>query len=130
MPDDHCIGWYDTEDLLLLQKKQATGFLTDFIRQKFSACSAIVCQDDEIAYWLVKELLRQGIHVPDDISVVSFDNSFLCNFSTPTLTSLALHGNPASYAADALLAQLRGRPFESVRLSYELIHRDSSLLLT
>ena len=130
MPDDHCIGWYDTEDLLLLQKKQATGFLTDFIRQKFSACSAIVCQDDEIAYWLVKELLRQGIHVPDDISVVSFDNSFLCNFSTPTLTSLALHGNLASYAADALLAQLRGRPFESVRLSYELIHRDSSLILT
>ena len=129
MPDDHCIGWYDTEDLLLLQKKQATGFLTDFIRQKFSACSAIVCQDDEIAYWLVKELTHQGIHVPDDMSVVSFDNSFLCDFSTPTLTSLALHGNLASYAADALLAQLRGRPFESVRLSYGLVHRDSSLAL-
>ena len=64
------------------------------------------------------------------MSVVSFDNSFLCDFSTPTLTSLAQHGNLASYAADALLAQLRGRSFDSVRLSYELIVRDSSIALS
>lgn len=130
MPDDASIGWYYTPELLALQKKQATGFLSDFINQKFRACSAIVCQDDEIAYWLVKELTRIGIHVPEDMSVVSFDNSFLCDFSTPTLTSLALHGSLASYAADALLAQLRGRSFDSVRLSYELIVRDSSIALS
>ncbi len=129
LPDDASIGWYYTPELLALQKKQATGFLLHFIKQKFRACSAIVCQDDEIAYWLVRELTRTGIHVPEEMSVVSFDNSFLCDFSAPGLTSLAPEGNPASYAADALLAQLRGRPSESVRLSYKLIVRGSSAAL-
>lgn len=129
LPGDDLIGWYYTPELIALQKKQATGFLGDLINRKFRACSAIVCQDDEIAYWLVKELTRLDIHVPEDMSVVSFDNSYLCDFSTPGLTSLALHSSLASYAADALLAQLRGRPFDSVRLSYELILRDSSTTL-
>ncbi len=122
---DSRIGWYDTSQLLALQKRKATGFLTDFI-QKNTDCSAIICQDDEIAYALIKELSAAGIHVPEDKSIVSFDNSYLCEFSTPSITSLALTGSLGSCSADALLRQLRGKSSFSMRMGYTIRERDSS----
>lgn len=129
--DDDCIHWYSTSDLLALQKKQATGFLADFIRQNLGSCSAVICQDDEIAYWLVKELSAAGKSVPEDVSVVSFDNSFLCEFSEPSLTSLA-HGSGselATTAAEALLTQMRGGTAPSVSLHFEIVERGSCISL-
>ncbi len=126
--DDTTVLWYGTPELLALQKKQATGFLSDFIRQKLPACSAVVCQDDEIAYWLTRELLRAGLSVPDDVAVVGFDNSYLCEFSVPSLTSLSpAMSTPAAAAAELLLGQLRGQSVSSIRLHYELIERMSSV---
>ena len=125
--DDNYIRWYSSAELTALQKKQATGFLADFIRQNLGACSAVICQDDEIAYWLVKELILAGKNVPEDVSVVSFDNSFLCEFSVPGLTSLS-HKNSsdlAAAAANALLMQMRGHHAPSVSLRFELIERGS-----
>lgn len=125
--DDAHICWYSSCELAALQKKQDTGFLTDFIRQKLGACSAVICQDDEIAYWLVKELLRAGKHVPEDVSVAGFDNSYLCDFSLPGLTSLTCKNglNMASAATEALLTQMRGGQASSVSLRFELIERGS-----
>lgn len=124
--DDTHIGWYDTDDLISLQKKQDSGFLTRFAREKTVSCSAVICQDDEVAYWLIRELNRTGCSVPDDLSVVSFDNSYLCDFSVPGLTSLGTSDDTlAAAAARALLAQLRGQPSDSIRLTYELFTRSS-----
>ena len=124
---DSCIRWYDSTVLSALQKKQATGFLADFVRQNLGACSAVICQDDEIAYWLIKELILAGKNVPEDVSVVSFDNSFLCEFSDPGLTSLSHKSSSelGTTAAEALLTQMRGGEFPSVRLRFELIERGS-----
>lgn len=128
---DDCICWYSSAALAALQKKQATGFLSDFIRQNLGACSAVICQDDEIAYWLIKELIRAGKHVPEDVSVVSFDNSFLCDFSAPRITSLShkTSAELATAAAEALLAQMRGQTAVSASLRFELIERGSCISL-
>ena len=124
---DHNIRWYSSVELSALQKKQATGFLADFVRQNLGTCSAVICQDDEIAYWLIKELILAQKNVPEDVSVVSFDNSFLCEFSEPRLTSLSHKSSSelATAATDALLAQIRGQQTSSVSLHYELIARAS-----
>lgn len=129
--NDDCIRWYSTSELLALQKKQATGFLAEFICQNLGSCSAVICQDDEIAYWLVRELTAAGKNVPEDVSVVSFDNSFLCEFSEPGLTSLAHKSSSelAANAADALLTQMRGGTAPSVSLRFEIIERDSCISL-
>lgn len=129
--DDANIRWYSTAELTALQKKQDTGFLADFVRQNLSACSAVICQDDEIAYWLIKELILAGKHVPEDVSVVSFDNSYLCDFSVPGITSLShkAHAEPAAAAADALLTQMRGKAVDSVSLGFELVERASCISL-
>lgn len=143
IPFDDCrIGWYDTEDLAVLRtatisgsfseasahkNTQGTGFLWNFVHQKLGSCSAVVCHNDEIAYWLIQELHAAGLSVPEDVSVVSFGNSYLCGFSTPTLTSLAhTAGEGSRLAILALLNLLRGQPACSASLGWELILRDSS----
>lgn len=130
--DDANIRWYSTTELVSLQKKQATGFLAEFVRQNLSACSAVICQDDEIAYWLIKELILAGKHVPEDVSVVSFDNSYLCDFSVPGITSLSHKSSAelASAATDALLAQMRGQEAPSASLRFELVARGSCVSLS
>lgn len=128
--DTH-IGWFSSEDLLRLEKSQDTGFLSDFISRRLTACSAVVCQNDEIAYWLIKRLLTQNIHVPGDISVASFDNSYLCELSAPRLTSLAHKPQAAASCAVLLLLQkLKGQAVSPIRLPWNLIQRGSTTLWT
>ena len=61
-----------------------------------------------------------------DISVVSFDNSHLCELATPPLTSLS-HGseNVGHTAAKKLLALLNGEKVSSELIPWTLIERTS-----
>ncbi len=129
--EDGRIGWYTSDQLFDLQKKQDTGFLADYISKKLGSCSAVICQDDEIAYWLVRELTHAGFHVPQDVSVAGFDNSFLCKFCEPALTSLARRPpETAGAAANALLALLRAERPAPVNFRWELIVRESTVSLS
>lgn len=49
---------------------------------------AVLCTDDKIALNVVKYLLNKGYKIPEDISVVGFDNSFLCHNPYRNLTSV------------------------------------------
>lgn len=50
--------------------------------------SAFVCNNDQVAYFLIKRLEELDLHVPDDISIVTFDNTIYSNFSSVSLTSV------------------------------------------
>jgi len=50
--------------------------------------SAFVCGNDEDALHLIQVAERQGIHVPDDMSVVGFDNSDIARLEKISLTSV------------------------------------------
>jgi DNA-binding LacI/PurR family transcriptional regulator len=50
--------------------------------------TAIIVFNDHLAIGAVRELERSGLKVPQDISVVGFDSTELCDFFTPTLTSV------------------------------------------
>lgn len=122
--DEDTIAWFTTEQLVRLEKKQDTRFLSDFIQRNLKSCSAVICHNDEIAYWLIKELSYAGLHVPEDISIVSFDNSYLSELSTPALTSLSHEPHEMAAAAVALLMKkMQGRNAVSMQLSWKLIER-------
>lgn len=126
---DESIGWFSTGDLTALQKKQDTGFLAEFIRGKLNACSAVVCYNDEIAYWLIKELKTADISVPADISIVSFDNSYLSNFGSQRITSLSHNSHELGRAAaSGLVSLMRGEHFTSLSLSWHLVNRSSDAI--
>lgn len=123
---EDCFCYFDAAKLISLQKKQDTGFLSDFIAKQLSGCSAVVCHDDEIAYWLMKELTYREIKVPEDVSVVGFDNSYLGDLSPVRLTSLSHKSHEMGTAAsETLLKLMKGIPAPSLKLPWHLANRAS-----
>ena len=46
-----------------------------YLEQIRPGYTAVVCYNDEIARRLVAQLVKRGISIPEDMAVVSFDNS-------------------------------------------------------
>jgi GntR family transcriptional regulator, arabinose operon transcriptional repressor len=59
-----------------------------FLRGAKELPSAFVCGNDEDALRLIEAAERQGIRVPDDLSVVGFDNSDIAQLEKISLTSV------------------------------------------
>ena len=62
--------------------------LLDFLR-RFPQCTSILCTNDVIGAFVIRSLERMGLRVPDDMSVVGFDNSSLAVACYPSLASVA-----------------------------------------
>ena len=50
--------------------------------------TAVFCANDDIAVGAIKAINESGLNVPEDISIIGFDNSNFCNYVTPTLSSV------------------------------------------
>jgi LacI family repressor for deo operon, udp, cdd, tsx, nupC, and nupG len=91
--------------------------------------TAIFCFNDDMAIGVMKFLQKQGFVVPDDISVMGFDDINYAQFVTPSLTTVhqPLH-EIGSTCIDLLLKQLKGQTVEPGRrfLPFELKFRDST----
>ena len=53
-----------------------------------SDCTAVLAQNDYVAIGVVQALREAGIGVPEEVSVVGFDGTEVCELVTPTLTSV------------------------------------------
>ncbi len=54
--------------------------------------TAILCANDEMALGSIYEIKNSGLRVPDDISVIGFDNIRYAEISDPPLTTIAQPG--------------------------------------
>jgi len=50
--------------------------------------TAVFCLNDDIAVGAMKAVVESGLNVPNDISIIGFDDSNFCNYVTPPLTSV------------------------------------------
>lgn len=121
--DDSLVCWYTTD-----QKMQFFSGEYHFPVRRWmdSGCTAVVCYNDEIANQLIISLKRDGISVPKELSIVSFDNSQYAKLSTTPITSLS-HGeyNVGDIAARNLLNLMNGDPCQSESVPWTLIERIS-----
>ena len=91
--------------------------------------TAVVCHNDMLAIGLMRRLTQRGVRVPDDVSVVGFDDIFGADFCTPPLTTLAERTEDAgARAVETLVRQIpRRETDEPARvLPTELVVRDST----
>jgi DNA-binding LacI/PurR family transcriptional regulator len=91
--------------------------------------TAIISGSDEQAYGVYLAARARGLRIPEDLSVVGFDDVDLCRWVTPQLTTVRQPlANMASEATRLLVALSRGESVASsqVRLASELIVRDST----
>jgi len=61
--------------------------------------TAFVCHCDAAAQWVYTFLGIKGLKIPQDVSIISFDNTILCNNLAPKLTSAG--ANKENYAKRA-----------------------------
>ena len=90
---------------------------------------AIVCISDTFAAACIKAALHMGLRVPEDLSVVGFDNLDLASFYTPSITTVAQpRFQLGYYSAEALFRVLQdpSSPRERTLLPTELQVRESA----
>ncbi|MEG2481486.1 MAG: substrate-binding domain-containing protein, partial [Clostridia bacterium] len=85
-----------------------------------------VCYNDDIALMLIEQLSQLKLSVPNDISLISFDNSAFAGICHPKLSTLA-HPKDAfgQEAAEKLLRMISGSAEKSSCLPWELVMRES-----
>ena len=121
--DDRYIFWYNTD----AKERLLSGGPMDLLGPVLEGCTAVVCYNDEIANRLVSHLIKRGVRVPEDMAVVSFDNSQYSELSPVRITSLS-HGkyNVGQMAAELLIRMMDGEPCRSETAPWTLIEKDSS----
>ncbi len=102
-----------TKKLMMMGKERPTG---------------IVCVNDMTALAVVRELLQNGIKVPDDISIVGFDNIPYASLTTPALTTI----DQCCYEMGETVSQILverlqnpNKPFKTVMLEPTLVLRET-----
>ncbi|MCR5769849.1 MAG: LacI family transcriptional regulator [Butyrivibrio sp.] len=50
---------------------------------------AVICINDSTAAGVIRSIRKHGLRIPEDIAVVSYDNTDLCEVAEPGLTSVA-----------------------------------------
>lgn len=89
--------------------------------------TAIFCYNDLSALGLLAEAHRQGLRLPDQLSVVGFDNVPYAELSLPPLTTVDQRKEELGrLAVITVLAVRRGEPASDIRLRGDLIIRGSA----
>ncbi|MFF9100935.1 LacI family DNA-binding transcriptional regulator [Streptomyces rubrogriseus] len=89
--------------------------------------TAVFCGNDEIAMGFMRGLAEEGVRVPDDISVVGFDDHPLAALWTPSLTTVRQDFAELGFRALQMLPALREHPHISAReLCPRVVLRESS----
>ncbi len=94
-----------------------------------SGHTAVVCASDLMALGAIRAARSRGLRVPEDVSVVGFDDSLLIAFTEPPLTTIRQPVAAMGRAAvDALVSEIRGTPVSRAELLFhpELVVRAST----
>lgn len=102
------IVWYTTEDL----KDELNGSFAERVLERIKGCTAVICYNDQIAARIIKILAVNNIQVPDDISLISFDNSDL-GVSVPLTTFVHPKEELGKTAAKNILRLIKKENFDA-----------------
>ncbi len=88
--------------------------------------SAVFAGNDQMAYGARLALYRHGLRVPDDISLIGFDDQPGSAFMIPPLTTIRFPAvEMGQAAACAILDLLKGKPFTPPQFTANLVLRES-----
>ena len=92
-----------------------------------SGATAIVCASDLIAHGVLAELYRLGVRVPQDVSVVGFDDIPLARYTTPPLTTIKQNRLAIGKSVCIAMEQImEGNSISRLLLMPELVVREST----
>ncbi|GGD72081.1 LacI family DNA-binding transcriptional regulator [Paenibacillus nasutitermitis] len=90
--------------------------------------TAFFCANDPIAFVLNNALIAEGIQIPDEVSIIGFDNLDSCQWQSPPLTSLNYPREQiAVQTLNLLLWRMEnpGEPCNKILIQPDLVKRQS-----
>jgi LacI family gluconate utilization system Gnt-I transcriptional repressor len=117
-------------NLLQSSVKRGAELFTEML-EKVPGLEAVFCCNDDLALGALFECQRRGIRVPEDLSIVGFNDLDFCASAYPALTSVAIpRYEMARQAAEIVLDVIRGsgtRPKQArIDLGFEIVARGST----
>ena len=114
--------WIDTEEARQL------SLCMDRILSRLEGCSAVLCYNDQVAFQLIRLLRERRIAIPEQLAVISIDDSDLARHSEVPITSLPHPKEKlGETAANHLLEMLNGRYKNATfEFSTRVVEREST----
>ena len=109
----------------------ASYFLSVSLNEQLPAllqlgCTAIMCSHDRLAISVLEACRSRGIRVPEDVSVLGFDDLPISRCTQPPLSTIRQDRTELGKSAYcALASQMEGVPLSTFLLHTELIRRGS-----
>jgi len=96
-----------------------------------SATTAFMTMSDEVAFGAIHELVSMGRRVPQDVSVLSFDDSRFCQHANPPITVVSQSNERFGYEAAKIVSRrieenLLTNPYPALSIPGDLIVRGST----
>ena len=113
------------EDKVISQDMDGLFELFNQIEEK---PEALLCSNDELAVMLMKVLQKNGYKIPEDISIIGFDDIELSRMVLPALTTIHVSKKLMGQKAVSRLLYRINHPRDGVEklvLNVEIIERDS-----
>jgi LacI family transcriptional regulator len=90
--------------------------------------TAVICINDMVAVGVYRGLSEANLRIPQDVSVIGFDNTYLSEFLNPPLSTIHIPREDMSKLAVEMLLQLveGGNIGRDIKLATELIIREST----
>ena len=121
-------GFEINDEWHIVESNYYNSYVSDFyLPEKLP--TVFVCHCDKAAYVLVERLKKIGIKVPEDISVLGFDNTEICVNSDPAITSVNVEKDRLAQAAFNLMQNRLSNPaseIQRIMINCELIKREST----
>ena len=122
-------GIEPNEEFIFKNAQEKEEAILQYIKQLKQQPTAWFCVNDRLGFLVNSVLKQQGIQVPDQASICSYDNGQLSKISTPKTTTvdidLELYGRRA---VELLFWRMENKnePFQEILLSSKLIKREST----
>lgn len=114
----------------IIGDRNEKGILNEKIDFPADMPTAFVCNCDETAFRVISALKTKGVRVPDDISVVGYDNYTVSSICIPTITTVEVDLAKMAEVSVEIMARKLSDPTysEGTRIiSGRLIEKDSVL---
>jgi DNA-binding LacI/PurR family transcriptional regulator len=94
-----------TPHLHLVKEPQAFKDIRQTLKQIPKDVDALVCVSDRLAVKAIQVLRTMGKNIPEDLSIIAIDGSFLCEYVEPNLSSISLGVEGSIYKSLEFLNQ-------------------------
>ncbi|MGX7148420.1 LacI family DNA-binding transcriptional regulator [Enterococcus ureasiticus] len=109
--------------------EEITFLITKNLLSNHKEVSALFCASDIMAIGAMRAVKDMGKRVPEDISIIGFDDIILASYVTPRLTTVAQDMEEIGYEAAKLLTEIINKEDQnnSIRriIPYEIEYRES-----